>query len=117
MIDQGLPTKKISNSQGCRGSNSCVESINWDNLISGSPLSLLNRAPLVRQSRTVLEQGIARQTLGRSLTLALNDSHLRLSLVRFGLFQSFTAFSRGFLTCIGRGLLTGGASNPIMRIE
>jgi|GEM_PF-2532429 hypothetical protein len=36
MIDQGLPTKKISNSQGCRGSNSCVESINWDNLISGS---------------------------------------------------------------------------------
>jgi len=33
---KGLPTKKISNSQGSRGSNSRVESINWDNLISGS---------------------------------------------------------------------------------
>jgi len=35
---KGLPTKKISNSQGSRGSNSRVESINWDNLIPGSPL-------------------------------------------------------------------------------
>jgi hypothetical protein len=42
-------------------------------------------------NRLVLEQGIARQTLGRSLTLALKW-------VRFELFQSFTAFSRGFLT-------------------
>ncbi len=31
-----------------------------------------NRAPPVRQRRMVLEQGIARQTLGRSLTLAHN---------------------------------------------
>jgi len=59
---------------------------------------MFNRTPSVRERRTVLEQGIARETLGRSLTLALNDSHLRLSLVRFEPFQSFTAFSRGFLT-------------------
>jgi len=50
-------------------------------------------------NRLVLEQGIARQTLGRSLTLALNDSTRgTVSWVRFELFQSFTAFSRGFLT-------------------
>ncbi|GEM_PF-3893642 len=50
---------------------------------------MFNRTPPVRQRRTVLEQGIAWQTLGRSLTLALNDSTRgTVSWVRFELFQA-----------------------------
>jgi hypothetical protein len=44
-------------------------------------------------NRLVLEQGIARQTLGRSLTLALNDSTRgTVSWVRFKLFDELYGF-------------------------
>jgi len=55
--------------------------------------------PLQMFNRLAPEQGIARQTLGRSLTLALNDSTRgTVSWIRFKLFDELYICFRGFLT-------------------
>jgi hypothetical protein len=51
----------IPNSQGSRGSNSPVESINWDNLIPGSPLEVWILSDMLCAFRGFRPCGIGRK--------------------------------------------------------